>query len=516
MVVPAPIPPAASAPLEQKEIEVKLGAEDKVDRNLAKGKDDKGNDVRATGEDIKIHTDTQGKVVIDLPVAAGTGSTLKSFDDPKSGTRLSGDTLIKPVKDNSGKAVMDIVIKVEKIETEGPNTKVTVKTMSLKTAEQQQDMSAADPNVGKVGARVEVDLKALPAGASLKVTMDKKADDQTQAAIKQAVSSAGKELKDVAFVMKVEKSVLENAKHLGAATITMKVSSDWVAAQGGAANVKIIRVAEDGEKEVLETKVASSEAGSTTFQGASPKGLSAFALAALAAQPATVIPTPAPDKPKEPTTPDTVIPTPPAAPAPQAPAPEPAPAPAAIVPPPTVPGAITQVIDPAKNMVVELPDMTRIELPAGAMPAKLQMQARAIRAADLPSAPAGKVVKALDIVLFDLQGKPMGPTEMATPITIHIPLSDEDVKLMGNNPLNTRVEYLDPDKAQWETVSATVDLPNKLVNAQVTHMSLFAVVVLEPTAAGDGTGWLIPAIIGALAVAAASILLLIRRRQPAS
>ena len=515
-VVPTPVPSVAPTSLPEKEIEGKLIAEDRVDQARAFGEDTSGKIVLPTGDTMRILASSDGKMAFSLPVTLPQGSSLKAFDDPGSGARLQGDTLTKPVKDSSGKPVMDIIAKVEKSEGTGTSAVVTLKSAALKTREQQQDLSAADPRVGKVAANVHVELKALPDGAAMKVTLDKKADDQTRAAIEQAVSSSGQKLADVAFVINIQKTLLENNRDLGAATITMKVSSDWVAAHGGATNVKIIRVAENGEKQVLQTRVAASEAGSTTFEGASPKGLSAFALAAIApAQqpqatptpaPATVAPTPEPVAPE-------FTPTPTPMPAPVAPTPTPAPA--ASVPPPAVAGAVTQAVDPAKAVTLELPDGTRIEVPARAMSASMQMQARVIPAADLPSAPAGHVVKALDIVLFDLQGKPLGPTDMAIPVVIQIPLSDEDIRLMGNNPLNARVAYLDPAKGEWETVSATADLANKVVNAQVTHMSLFALVIVIPQLAAEGgMGWLIPTIIGIMAViAAAAILLYMRRRQ---
>jgi len=100
---------------------------------------------------------------------------------------------------------------------------------------------------------------------------------------------------DVAFAINVQRTNLENVTDLGSATITMTVSEAWVQ-EHGAENVRIFRVTETGETEILETTLVSSEGGIYTFEGISPQGLSVFGLVAVAPVP-TPTPTPAPPAP---------------------------------------------------------------------------------------------------------------------------------------------------------------------------------------------------------------------------
>jgi hypothetical protein len=67
---------------------------------------------------------------------------------------------------------------------------------------------------------------------------------------------------------------------MGQAVITLKVGKAW-ADKYGADNVRILRVGDDGTKEVLPTTFDSYDGNQAIFEGISENGLSYFGLAAV-------------------------------------------------------------------------------------------------------------------------------------------------------------------------------------------------------------------------------------------
>ncbi len=146
----------------------------------------------------------------------------------------------------------------------------------------------------------------------------------------------------------------------------------------------------------------------------------------------------------------------------------------------------------------------------------VQIQARQVSPDDLTTAasaaPAGKVVKATDIDVFDLGGRPLGSTKLGAPITIEIQLTNEDIRAIGDNLTNLEVMYFSEVSGIWEKVSSTVDLNRREVVATADHFSLFAVVIPQPAGGGNTWLWLGP-VLGVLTLAAATALLIRRRAQ---
>jgi len=255
-----------------------------VDKNTATAMDREGQQLKLMGDEVSRSTGSDGKVVFALPVSLPIGSNLDSVDDPKSGVRLENGELTVPVRDAYGDVVMDVVAQLETTRGTGTTAELVVGTMILKTKEQTQDFTAVDPSVGIVGAKLEVDLKTWPEGASLKISINKEPGAAAHSSFQLAATQAGQTITSVAYVMDVTKTNLENAKDLGSAQITMKVSAAWVSAQGGPGNVRIIRLAETGEKQILGTTVIGVEVDTYTFSGISPDGLSLFGLAGVKTQ----------------------------------------------------------------------------------------------------------------------------------------------------------------------------------------------------------------------------------------
>ncbi|MFA7198515.1 MAG: PKD domain-containing protein, partial [Methanoculleus sp.] len=140
---------------------------------------------------------------------------------------------------------------------------------------------------GTVSAAVGANLTNIPSGAGLNVTISDNVSTGARSAFELAASQDGLTVDAVAYVMNIDRTNLDNGADIADATIRMSVSSAWVAAHGGNTSIQIIRWAEDGTKEVLETRSLGFDGDMEIFEAASPNGLSLFGLATTTAQPAS-------------------------------------------------------------------------------------------------------------------------------------------------------------------------------------------------------------------------------------
>ena len=172
--------------------------------------------------------------------------------------------------------------------------------LKLNTSVQKADFSSTRPSVGKVSAWIEADLKRSAQDATVLVEPLPSVDGERRALVERAAQGR---LRDIAYGISVTRANLQNAD-LSVARVFMDVGKTWVE-EYGADNVRIVRIEEGEEPQVLATAFAGyTPEGLARFQGTSPGGLSVFVLAALA--PAT--PTPAPTLVETPTLVPVVIP----------------------------------------------------------------------------------------------------------------------------------------------------------------------------------------------------------------
>lgn len=155
---------------------------------------------------------------------------------------------------------------------------------------------------------------------------------------------------------------------------------------------------------------------------------------------------------------------------------------APIIPPPAVPGATTAVVRSTQDAVIPLAGQATIRVPAAALGTTVQAQVRALSPQDLSTSPSGMVRKALEINLFRTDGTRLGPTVLSRAMTIEFSLTDSDISVIGNNPANVEVHTFDTSAGRWAKIvtGVTVDLNQKMVRAEVDHLSLFALVVPSP------------------------------------
>ena len=140
---------------------------------------------------------------------------------------------------------------------------------------------------GTISAAVGANLTGIPSGAGLDVTISDNVSAGARSAFELAASQDGLTVDAVAYVMNIDRTNLDNGADIADATIRMSVSSTWVAAHGGNTSIQIIRWAEDGTKEVLETRSIGFDGDVEIFEAFSPNGLSLFGLATTTAQPAS-------------------------------------------------------------------------------------------------------------------------------------------------------------------------------------------------------------------------------------
>ncbi len=171
------------------------------------------------------------------------------------------------------------------IETEGAPTvgngtaNGTVTGISLTTA----PVSTTFGTLGNVTASLMANLTGIPSGAALETTISENISATAQSAFQIAATADCLNLDAVAYTMNIVKTNLTNGQDIADATIRMSVSPAWVAANGGYDSIKIIRFAEDGTKEVLNTVYLGFDGELDQFEAFSPNGLSIFGLSATSA-----------------------------------------------------------------------------------------------------------------------------------------------------------------------------------------------------------------------------------------
>lgn len=160
-------------------------------------------------------------------------------------------------------------------------------------------VTAQFKDTGTVSASFTANLITIPPpNATISATLAERPDVTTQAAFDQAVSQKGYKVGVVAYMMNVAKTNLADGTEIGQANVNMSIAPSWVTAQGGAGAVKIVRLADDGTSQMLDTRsVGLDSSGNMVFAGISPGGLSIFALVSVKSPPAGRAITPQPTSP---------------------------------------------------------------------------------------------------------------------------------------------------------------------------------------------------------------------------
>ena len=208
------------------------------------------------------------------------GNGNKQYSINKSEAQVRGNNIV--IDSDS----CTITIKSNEIPTTNGDSLVSdVTGIELET----DPVEAVLDELGNVSGSVNLELNDLPENSGLEVTLEK-GESGNGTAFQIAASSEGLNISSVAYTMNIVKSNLTNGQEIKEARITMSVPESWVEANGGVDSIKIIRIAEDGKKEVLDTTHIGTSSGIMTFEGYSPNGLSMFGLAATTQQQSTTTP----------------------------------------------------------------------------------------------------------------------------------------------------------------------------------------------------------------------------------
>ena len=149
------------------------------------------------------------------------------------------------------------------------------------TQERQADLSADDPNVGRLAVSLDAVSDDFPAGVSVEATIKKELDDAARTSVEQAARQQGKTVANEAGMVSFEATNLDPVEDVGEVKVTMKVSALWVDIYG-IENVRIAHVSDDGSVENLVPVCTGPDTNNQyTCVGTTQRGLSEFSLLAL-------------------------------------------------------------------------------------------------------------------------------------------------------------------------------------------------------------------------------------------
>jgi hypothetical protein len=176
---------------------------------------------------------------------------------------------------DKGPASISVVTREAPGEQEG---RITGEVTSISLSSSPVSGQFAD--AGTVSASFRADMNNMPSqDATVSTTLYKTPTPQVQAEFERAVVDEGYRLDSVAYAMQVQKDNLEDKTDVGQAVVTMSVSPSWVLDHGGLTNTKVIRLADEGTSQVLDTRfVGLDSSQNMVFAATSPGGLSIFAL----------------------------------------------------------------------------------------------------------------------------------------------------------------------------------------------------------------------------------------------
>lgn len=228
-------------------------------------------------------TDEQGtKVSLDVPGCTVTGKTVRlnasgqaSVSEDGKTIRVAGDlfnlTFVTP-----GDA-----------HEENGTICGTVQEILLETRE----ISVVSEGAGEVSAGVGAELAGMPEGAALSTVLGNSAPAETMNAFRQAAAENRLQIDALAASLEVRATNLTDGREIRNATVTMSVPAAWIDACGGVANIRVVRIGDDGSTSVLLPEEIGREGERVILRIASPDGFCTFGLVAVSAVPA---PAPAP------------------------------------------------------------------------------------------------------------------------------------------------------------------------------------------------------------------------------
>ncbi|WP_342678680.1 lectin like domain-containing protein [Methanofollis sp. UBA420] len=240
-------------------------------------------------------TDKQGiKASLDVPGCTVTGQNVSvnasgrtSVSDDGKRIRVAGDNFN-----------LTFVTPGDAVEENGTITG-TIQGIILET----RAVSVVSEGAGEVSAGVGAELSGLPAGAAISTVLGNNASAETMSAFRQGAAENRLQIDALAASLEVRTTNLTDGSEIRNATVTMSVPAAWVDACGGVANIRVVRIGDDGSTSVLLPEEVRREGEMVVLRFASPDGFCTFGLAAV-----SVLPEPTTEPTVEPTTEPTAEP----------------------------------------------------------------------------------------------------------------------------------------------------------------------------------------------------------------
>jgi hypothetical protein len=215
-----------------------------------------------------------------------TGVTTKTIDGAQqvnistsTSTQVSGNTVTVT---NPGNGWSSMQYTGTKVTTDGTGTSIDgIQGVVMKSDPVKADLGG---DIGTVSTQINVPLTQQVSGVSIQQNVIMGASTSATNAFQLAATSSNLDVKSVAYTVEFLNTGDLNAK-LGSAGVTLDLSVEhaWVVANapnGDRNNIRIMRFADDGRKEVLDTQYTRSDGTIDFFTAKSYHGLSIFGMVA--------------------------------------------------------------------------------------------------------------------------------------------------------------------------------------------------------------------------------------------
>jgi hypothetical protein len=229
-------------------------------------------------ESVSLFFGLPAGATIELGEWGQTFSVMTDQDSAEGEVTISGNTLTI----DRGGIVMTIAAK--NINEDSGTASGLIESVTATTTPISREIEG----VGNITASLALNLTGIPtADSRLDITFNTTTDAATGSTFALAAAEEDEEIMALAYTMSVTRTNLENGEDIAGAVIRMTISPEWADEHGGAESLRIVRSAEDGTYQVLETRIAGTdENGNLIVEATSPGGLSIFGLLAVKAAPA--------------------------------------------------------------------------------------------------------------------------------------------------------------------------------------------------------------------------------------
>lgn len=244
---------------------------------------------------------------VTLPIAVTDGVSVLEYEDTGSGLTITpipaGHLIRVPIQDESGSDTIRILLTVLDLVGNGSSASGIVTAIEIDLPTRSADLSSIDARVGTASVKVLGSLSAFPGQSAMTMTIEKSPENPVREQFERAAVEMGFQLDGIGFSTSFDKTGLDPS--IASITLRMSLSRSWVDSVG-LSNVRVMRLSDAGDVELLQAPVEDPDADDIQFNAESPNGLSTFVIAAVSAAPT---PTPTPTVTPVPTVTATAVPT---------------------------------------------------------------------------------------------------------------------------------------------------------------------------------------------------------------